>query len=77
MHCTLTRQSLTNLNWALNYVGIAIFVGLTTWDTNQLKKVGQRIGDHPAGGSLVVIGASKPYFDYINLFLLMLRASKR
>ena len=67
---------LTNLNWALNYVGIALFVGLTAWDTQQLKKIGQQIGDRPAGG-LVVIGALKLYLDYINLFLLMLRASRR
>jgi FtsH-binding integral membrane protein len=66
-----------NLNWALNYLGIAIFVGLTAWDTQQLKKVGQQVGNHPAGGGLVVIGALKLYLDYINLFLLMLRASNR
>jgi len=68
---------LTNLNWALNYVGIAIFVGLTAWDTQQLKKTGQQVGNNPAGAGLVVIGALKLYLDYINLFLLMLRASNR
>ena len=51
--------------------------GLTAWDTQQLKKIGQQIGSHPARGGLVVIGALKLYLDYINLFLLMLRASKR
>jgi len=68
---------LTNINWALNFIGIAIFVGLTAWDTQQLKKLGQKIGSHPARGGLVVIGALKLYLDYINLFLLMLRASNR
>ncbi|MGB3716577.1 MAG: Bax inhibitor-1/YccA family protein [Candidatus Promineifilaceae bacterium] len=68
---------LNNLNWALNYLGIAIFVGLTAWDTQQLKKIGQQVGNHPAGGGLVIIGALKLYLDYINLFLLMLRASNR
>lgn len=67
----------TNVNWALNYIGIAIFVGLTAWDTQQLKKLGQQIGSHPARGGLVVIGALKMYLDYINLFLLLLRASNR
>ena len=66
-----------NLNWALNIFGIALFVGLTAWDTQQLKKIGQQYGDHPAGGGLVVIGALKLYLDYINLFLLLLRASRR
>ena len=73
----ITGEALTNLNWALNYIGIAIFVGLTAWDTQQLKKIGRQYGDHPAGGGLVVIGALKLYLDYINLFLLMLRASNR
>ena len=68
---------LTNVNWALNYIGIAIFVGLTAWDTQQLKKIGQKYGDQAGSGGLVVIGALKLYLDYINLFLLMLRASKR
>jgi FtsH-binding integral membrane protein len=68
---------LDNLNWALNYIGIAIFVGLTAWDTQQLKKLGQQIGSSSARGGLVVIGALKLYLDYINLFLLMLRASNR
>jgi len=73
----LFGESFTNLNWALNYVGIAIFVGLTAWDTQQLKKIGQKIGDSSSRGGFVVIGALKLYLDYINLFLLMLRASNR
>ena len=72
----ITGQALTNLNWALNFIGIAIFVALTAWDTNQLKKIGQQIDSHPHGGGLVVIGALKLYLDYINLFLLLLRASR-
>jgi hypothetical protein len=68
---------MTNLNWALNYLGIAIFVGLTAWDTQQLKKIGQQDDNRPVRGGLVVIGALKLYLDYINLFLLMLRASRR
>ena len=68
---------LTTVNWALNYIGIAIFVGLTAWDTQQLKKLGQQVGDQAGSGALVVIGALKLYLDYINLFLLILRASNR
>jgi FtsH-binding integral membrane protein len=73
----LFRVDFSTVNWALNYIGIAIFVGLTAWDTQQLKKIGQQIGSHPARGGLVVIGALKMYLDYINLFLLLLRASNR
>jgi FtsH-binding integral membrane protein len=42
-----------------------------------LKKIGDKYGNHSAGGGLVVIGALKLYLDYINLFLLILQASKR
>ena len=62
---------LTNVNWALNFIGIAIFVALTAWDTNQLKKIGE---ETDGSGGYVVIGALKLYLDYINLFLLLLRA---
>lgn len=68
---------LTNVNWALNYIGIAIFVGLTAWDTQQLKKLGQQVGNQASSSGLVVIGALKLYLDYINMFLLILRASNR
>jgi len=67
---------LSNVNWALNYIGIAIFVGLTAWDTQQLKKIGEQVGDRPPA-ALVVVGALKLYLDYINMFLLILRASNR
>jgi FtsH-binding integral membrane protein len=67
----------SNFGWALNYVGIALFVGLTAWDAQQLRKMGEQIGDQPGAGGLVVIGALRLYLDYINLFLLLLRASSR
>jgi uncharacterized protein len=57
-------------------VGVAIFVGLTAHDTQRLKEIGARGGDKIPGG-LVVIGALSLYLDFINPFLLMLRASSR
>ena len=67
----------SNFNWAMNFVGIALFVGLAAWDSNRIKNIGAQVGDHPAKGGLVVIGALALYLDFINLFLLMLRASRR
>lgn len=67
----------SNFNWTLNFLGIALFVGLTAWDTAALKQIGQQMGSHPAKGGLVVIGALKLYLDFINLFLLILRAAGR
>ncbi len=67
----------SNFNWALNFIGIALFVGLTAYDTNRLKQIGAQVETHPARGGLVVVGALALYLDFINLFLLLLRASRR
>lgn len=67
----------SNFNWAMNFIGIALFVGLAAWDANRIKNIGAQAGNHPAKGGLVVIGALALYLDFINLFLLMLRASSR
>lgn len=67
----------SNFNWTLNFVGIALFVGLTAWDTAALKVMAQQLDTHPARGGLMVLGALKLYLDFINLFLLLLRASNR
>lgn len=65
------------MNMLLTYVGIAIFVGLTAYDTQRLKELGQKLDTHPARGGLIVIGALILYLDFINMFLLLLRASRR
>ncbi|MCL4265651.1 MAG: Bax inhibitor-1/YccA family protein [Anaerolineae bacterium] len=67
----------SNFNWTLNFIGIALFVGLTAWDTAALKAMAQQLDNHPARGGLMVLGALKLYLDFINLFLLLLRASNR
>jgi FtsH-binding integral membrane protein len=69
--------NLSNVNWALTFIGIALFAGLTAWDTQRLKQIGQQLDSHPAKGGLAVLGALTLYLDFINLFLLMLRASRR
>ncbi len=67
----------SNFNWTLNFFGIALFVGLTAWDTAALKAMAQQLDNHPARGGLMVLGALKLYLDFINLFLLLLRAANR
>ncbi len=67
----------SNFNWTLNFIGIALFVGLTAWDTAALKAMAQQLDNHPARGGLMVLGALKLYLDFINLFLLLLRAANR
>jgi FtsH-binding integral membrane protein len=66
-----------SINLLLTYLGIALFVGLTAWDTQRLKQIGQQMEDGRMRSGFVVIGALTLYLDFINLFLLLLRASNR
>jgi FtsH-binding integral membrane protein len=63
-------------NWTVTMVGVAIFVGLTAWDANRIKKMAEAYGDN-IPGAYAVNGALALYLDFINLFLLLLRAGSR
>ena len=65
------------LNQAMNFTGILLFAGLTVWDTNRLKVLSTQLEGKQGMGGLVVIGALALYLDFINLFLLLLRSSRR
>jgi FtsH-binding integral membrane protein len=69
--------NLSEVNRALTFIGIALFAGLTAWDTQPLKQISQQLDEHHAKGGMAVLGALTLYLDFINLFLLMLRASRR
>lgn len=62
----------TPLGWIISVLGVVIFVGLTAWDTQQIKRMA--IAAPEAGvGRLAVLGALSLYLDFINLFLYLLR----
>ena len=61
------------LYWVLTYLGIAVLIGLTAWDTQQIKQIIQQAQDDTTARRLAIIGALKLYLDFINLFLLLLR----
>jgi hypothetical protein len=65
------------LNQMMNFTGILLFAGLTVWDTNRLKQLSAELERKQGMGGLVVIGALALYLDFINLFLLLLRTSRR
>jgi uncharacterized protein len=65
------------LNQAMNFTGILLFAGLTVWDTHRLKELSTQLEGKQGMGGLVVIGALALYLDFINLFLLLLRTSRR
>jgi len=64
-------------NQVMNITGILLFAGLTVWDTNRLKQISAEMEGKQGTGGLVVIGALSLYLDFINMFLLLLRTSRR
>lgn len=58
--------------WIITYAGVLIFVGLTAWDTQQIKNMAIQM-DTASAGKLATIGALSLYLDFINLFLYLLR----
>ncbi|MDE6277152.1 MAG: Bax inhibitor-1/YccA family protein [Muribaculaceae bacterium] len=62
----------SGLDWVISIVGVIIFVGLTAWDTQQVKTMAQYASPEQAG-SLAIMGALNLYLDFLNLFLFLLR----
>ena len=64
----------STLNWIISYVGVIIFVGLTAYDTQRIKKMSQVTDfDTEQGKKGAVMGALTLYLDFINMFLFLLR----
>lgn len=58
--------------WIITYAGVFIFIGLTAWDTQQIKNMAISM-DGASVGKLATLGALSLYLDFINLFLYLLR----
>ena len=62
--------------YAVSYIGVVVFVGLTAYDTQKIKNMALT---QPAGleGDVArkgaILGALSLYLDFINLFLMLLR----
>ena len=53
--------------WIITYLGVAIFVGLTAYDTQKLKEIGSRgFSDQENMEKMSVLGALTLYLDFIN-----------
>ena len=59
--------------WIVSFVGVLIFVGLTAYDTQQVKHLAAANLDPALTDKLATIGALNLYLDFINLFLYLLR----
>ncbi|MCM1324464.1 MAG: Bax inhibitor-1/YccA family protein [Acetobacter sp.] len=62
------------LYYALSYVGIFIFAGLTAYDTQNLKNLYYQNGmNGDTADRIAISGALSLYLDFINMFLYLLR----
>ncbi len=62
----------STLDWIVSIAGVLIFIGLTAWDTQQIKAMAQA-APQDSVSRLATIGALSLYLDFINLFLYLLR----
>ena len=64
------------LDYIISYAGIAVFVGLTAWDTQKVRMIGEQAGEEAQTDGMrkiAIIFALSLYLDFINLFLMLLR----
>jgi FtsH-binding integral membrane protein len=59
-----------SLQLIISYIGVVIFLGLTAYDIQKIKKLHATFGD---AGNIAVLGALSLYLDFLNLFLFLLR----
>ncbi len=65
----------STLEWIVSYIGVILFVGLTAYDTQKIKRMGEQAlnyGDE-AFRKIAIVGALALYLDFVNLFLFLLR----
>lgn len=66
----------SSLYWTISVIGVLVFVGLTAYDVQKIKNMGEQ-GIMEQGEVAVrkmsIIGALALYLDFINLFLMLLR----
>ena len=66
----------SSVHWAISFLGVLIFTGLTAYDVQKIKRIGEE-GILAQGDEVVrkgtVMGALTLYLDFINLFLMLLR----
>ncbi|MCL2447602.1 MAG: Bax inhibitor-1/YccA family protein [Polyangiaceae bacterium] len=60
----------SGLEWAITFIGVLLFAGLTAYDTQRLKRL---FAEGSASPNLPLIGALTLYLDFINMFLFLLR----
>lgn len=63
------------LYWAITYIGVLLFVGLTAYDAQRIKNMLQLYGheENESTQKIALMGSLALYLDFINLFIYLLR----
>jgi uncharacterized protein len=61
------------LTFAISVIGVIVFVGLTAYDTQQIKESYFEYDDGQVAGKKAIMGALRLYLDFINLFMMLLQ----
>ena len=62
------------MNYIISIIGVLVFTGLTAYDVQKIKNIGNQIQEgSESAQKLMIMGALTLYLDFINLFLMMLR----
>lgn len=59
-------------HYAISFIGVLIFAGLTAYDTQRLKNEYQYLRGTQFAGKAVILGALSLYLDFINMFQFLL-----
>lgn len=59
--------------FTVSVIGVAVFVGLTAWDTWKIREIYNEHDSENAITSKAIYGALMLYLDFINLFIMLLR----
>ncbi|QPF93015.1 Bax inhibitor-1/YccA family protein [Bradyrhizobium commune] len=63
----------TGLDWLISIVGVAVFAGLTAYDTQRIKAMYESRDDETTASRKSVIAALSLYLNFLNLFMMLLR----
>jgi len=61
------------LQFAISVIGVIVFVGLTAYDTQQIKEMYYSGDDYEMGSKKAIMGALRLYLDFINLFMMLMQ----
>ncbi|MBS28840.1 MAG: hypothetical protein CL566_07965 [Alphaproteobacteria bacterium] len=60
------------MQFVISVIGVLVFVGLTAYDTQQIKEMYNELDGSEVAGKKAIMGALRLYLDFINLFIILL-----